>query len=348
MIKKRATAVMVCLGMMTGLMAGSIQTVQAQEDEREEITIAWVVDNVDISQRNLYDTAVDYANYLNDTRDDIHIELTLFDGTASVEKQISDIETAIAMGVDCISLASVEPEGIRPAAEAAMEAGIKVLNWRDEGDWCTVHFIAANEDKKGQAQRDWTRQYLEENPDAVLYAGLQYGATSHPNCFPRMQYMKDLEEEFPDRFQILVEQYSDWSTNTSMTMVEDWLQAYPQMNYIASASEEQMLGVIEAVKIHSSLDDFVLVTHNGEQTGIDMLKNGEVEMVVAQTFPIFAQGIIDYCVKMQMEDFTGSVDMSDYSIKVLTPENVADYEKLIQVDYYNNQYYEPILADSYK
>ena len=374
-MKKRMLALLSCVVMVVGLLAGcgsaeeaptgeaSTEEAPAAEASEEsavegetgvtgegpiEVTIGWVVDNVDISQRNMIDTAIAYADYLNDTRDDIHVEITVFDGQASVDKQISDIETAIAMNVDCIALSSVDPDGIKPIAEEALEAGIEVLNWRDAGDWCTVHYIAANEDKKGQAQRDWTRQYLIDNPDAVLYAGLQYGSTNHPNCFPRMEYMAELEEEFPDRFHILVEQYSDWSSNTSMSMVEDWLQAYPELNYIASASEEQMLGVIQAVKSQKSLDEVVLVAHNGEQTGIDMLKNGEIEMTVSQTQPIMVQGVVDYCLKMVLEGFTGNVDLSDMTIKTITLDNVAEYEQLMQVDYYTNEYYEPILKDSYK
>ena len=311
------------------------------------LKFAWLVDNIDISQQAQFDMAQAYVDYLNDTRDDIQIELVLFDGLTTVDKQIADMETAMAMGCDALMLSCVDPDGLRPIAEQAMAEDFKVLDWRDMGGICTVTYVAANEHKKGEEARDWTRQYLLDHPDAVLYAGLQQGSPNHPNCFPRMQYMYDLEKEFPDRFKILVEQYSDWSSNTSMAMAEDWLMAYPEMNFISSSSEEQMLGVIEALRGAGKLDDFTLITFNGEDTGCEMLKKGEIEMDIGQTLPIFMQGLVEYTIKMVMEDYTGSVDLSDLCIKTLTPENVEEYQEFIQLDFYNKKYMDSVIKDSY-
>ncbi len=321
----------------------------SDEIDKIELTFAWCTDNVDVSQQNYYDTAKAYVDYLNSVREDIHITMNMFDGQGSVEKQISDIETAVAMGVDAIILNCVDHEGVTPAVQADQSEGIPVLDrgLGTDGGVCTVYFIGADENIKGQYNYEWTKQYLEEHPDVVLYAGLQQGSTNHPNCFPRMKKMYDLAEEYPDRFIILTEQYGDWSTDTAMKMVEDWLQIYPQMNFISSSNEEQMLGVIEALRGANVLENYVLTAFNGEQAGVEMLKRGEIMMDVGSIMPIYVGLAIETTVKMVLEGQEGVVDVSDKTMYCVTQENVNEYEEMIRVDYQNINYFESTLKSFY-
>jgi ABC-type sugar transport system substrate-binding protein len=322
-------------------------TVSAGAD-RINLDFAWCTDNVDISQQAFYDTATAYVNYLNKTRDDLHIEMTLFDGQATVDKQISDIETAMAKGVDAIILSHVDADGLRPIALQAMEAGTPILDWRDMGKVCTITFITGNEHTKGQFSYQWTKEYLQSHPDVVFYAGLQQGSTNHPQCYPRMQYLYDLEREMPDRFKILIEANSDWSSDTSMRMVEDWLQVYPNMNFISSASEEQMLGVIEALRGSSLLDKYILTCFNGEQTGVDLLKANEIDLDVGVIQPLSMGLLIEYTIRMVLEDLKGDFDISDQSMFNVTQDNVAEYQERIVVDYDNLKYFESTLKPDYR
>ena len=96
------------------------------DDGRIIIRVADVLDNVDISMQGFIDAMNAYAEWLNAHRDDIYVELTHYDGQATVEKQISDIETAVAMGVNCMILHPVDNDGVYGATQEAMKAGVKV------------------------------------------------------------------------------------------------------------------------------------------------------------------------------------------------------------------------------
>jgi ABC-type sugar transport system substrate-binding protein len=321
-----------------------------EKDTGDKINLefAWCTDNVDISQQGFFDTASAYAAYLNKTRDDIHIELTLFDGQASVDKQISDIETAVAKKVSGIILSCVDPDGIAPAARQAMADGIPILDWRDMGDVCTVTFINGNEHTKGKFNYQWTKDYLLSHPDVVFYAGLQQGSTNHPQCYPRMQYMYDLEREMPDRFKILVEANSDWSADTSMRMVEDWLQIYKDMNFISSSSEEQMLGVVEALRGADLLDNFVLTAFNGEAPGVEMIEKSDLDLDVGVVMPLGMGLLMENAIRMVLEGYTGRIDISDQAMFNVDITNVAEYKQKIVVDYDNIHYFDSTLKPSYK
>lgn len=319
----------------------------AGNSEKRHLVYAWCVDNIDLSQQYFIDTIQAYADYLSRTRDDISVEVTLFDGLASVEKQISDIETAVAMGVDGIILSCVDPDGIRPAAEKAMAEGIEVVDWRNMGDVCTVTYVGADEQAKGRFSYEWTKQYLIDNPDVVLYAGLQQGSPNHPQTFPRMEYLEGLAEEMPDQFKVLVTQNSDWSAETSMKMVEDWLQAYPEMNFISSASEEQMMGCVEALRGEGVLEDFILTTHNGETPGVEMLEKKEIMLDVGVVNPVFCQLLLETAIRATLEGFTGHVDMSDQTMFTITQDNVEEYKEKLIADFDNGLPTETTLKDSY-
>lgn len=318
------------------------------EDGRYHLSFAWCVDNVDISQQGQFEIAEAYCEHLNTTRDDLKVELTLMNAESSVEKQISNIETAVAMQVDAIVLTCVDPVGIKDAALSAMNQGIPVIDWRDIGRVCTLTFNGGDESVKGKLAYEWTKEYLEEHPDVVFYAGLQYGATTQTAQFARMETIQKLEKEYPDRFHVLVSQYSDWSSDTSQKMVEDWLQAYPDMNFILTASDEQALGVVEALRGANKLDDFFVETFDGNTTGLNMLRNGDIEMDVGLVYPILIGSLVEYSIKAVLEGTTGYYDVSELTCFNVTQENLDEFEKMNTVDFENRTYFESVLKDSYK
>ncbi len=316
-----------------------------QVDGKIHLEIAYMVDVADTSMQTQFNVGKAYCDYLNDTRDDLDINLTMYDAKSSLETQISNFETCLTTGVDGIILSAVDSTAIAPYVEQAEAEGVPVLYWRNYGG--TVNFIGANETDWGEMNAQWVRDLLDANPDLVLNAGIEYGATTHPQCFPRLAALEKLPEEYPGRFNILVEQNGDWSQETCQKMVEDWLQAYPEMNFITTASELTMMGCVEALRGAGVLDDFVLTTFNGEQPGVDMLKAGEIDMVVGCATTAKSGLVIQTAILMILEDLTGDVDVSKQISQCITPENVEEYEKKLKVDFYNTTYFEDRLKPSY-
>ena len=179
---KRLMALLLTLLMIFSLAACSAKEQVSAEEKEEpakeantgepiELRFAWCVDVVDASQQQYYEYAEAYVEYLNTTRDDIHITLDLMNGESSVDKQIGDVETAIAMDVDAIILSCVDAVGLTPIAKDAMAAGIPVLDWRDMGDVCTVTIDVDLDISYGAFAAEWYKKYMDDNPDVVLNVG---------------------------------------------------------------------------------------------------------------------------------------------------------------------------------
>lgn len=314
--------------------------------EKKHLVFAWCVDNVDLSQQNFIDFAQSYIDYLNETRDDISIEIKIMDGQSNVDKQISDVETAVAMGVDGIILSCVDPAGLAPIAKTAMADGIPVLDWRDMGGICTVTFNLGNETAKGVAVADWLCKYLEENPEAELRIGSIWGATSHPNCFPRMSEAKAAAEKYPDRCKFVVDQYGDWGADSAMKITEDWLQAH-DLNCLLVANEEMMIGASEVLRSQGVLDDFVLITYNGETPGLEMIEKGTIDMDVGTLQSVGTPLLIEYAVNMVLDGLTGSYDVTSQLLSTVTKDNLEEYKSLLTDVDWSNPPFESTLKAEY-
>lgn len=360
---KRMICLFVILGLLASLVACSMAPTEAApeqsaqspaaeagaeqtSDEPIKLKFAYCVDGVDLAQQSNYDFAQGYVDYLNSVRKDLQIELVLMDGQSSVDKQIGDVDTAISMGVDGIILSCADPSGLTPITKEAMAAGIPVLDWRDMGDVCTITLDMGTEAGRGVAAYEWFCEYLESNPDVILNVGLQYGSAAQTAQIPRVSEIKKVAEEYPDRFNIVVEQYGDWGADTSMKMTEDWIQVY-DLNCIVTANEEMMVGASEALRGANVIDNFLLLCFNGDQTGIDMIKDGTIDVDVGKLMNVGMALLIEYAVNMTLDGLTGHYDVAGDVMYTITEENVDEYIAARAPDYAKGLF-KSTLKESYK
>lgn len=334
--------VAICLFVVTGCTStpapdnsGSVNPeTNSPSAEKKKVSIAVLLESIDVSYQEHYDQMKAYVDYYNSTNtDDIEISISLFDGQKSVDKQISDIETCIAMKIDAIVISAVDNIGIKPECLKAMEAGIKVIDWRNMGDMTVTLLSGGNEVTKGGMNYKWTKEYLEANPDVSFNACLLQGPVNVTVTLPRMEAMNPLAEEMPDRFKINSVQYGDWGTDSAIKIMEDWLQAFPDTNFVSVANEQMAMGVASVLKSAGLTDKVIVTTFNGEQLGLDLLEEGAISMTVGTILPLNMKLTIQACLAAVLDDFTGTVDAEDLLLYTVTRDNMEEYSKLIKCDY---------------
>ena len=82
--------------------AGDPEATGDDSGSKIHLEIAYMVDVVDTSMQTQFDVGKQYCDYLSNTRDDLDINLTMYDAKSSVETQISNFETCLTTGVDGI------------------------------------------------------------------------------------------------------------------------------------------------------------------------------------------------------------------------------------------------------
>lgn len=331
---KRVVAMVVSAFMLFSLAgcgagaSGSAQQSSQFETQEgvETILIGNALSNLDESNKRIVTGIEQYVEEYNATHDDSQIEVITTDAQSSMDKQLSDVESLITQGCDAIILSSVDTVGGAAAVEAIHNAGIISVDWRGtesdlidirSGDWEAIQI---------EISKNWLKNYLEENPDVVLNFGIILGAPAQADQLRRADFVRELAEEMPDRVKILDEKYGNWSTAESQTITEDWMQSLPEMNAICAASDDTALGAINVLSTLGRIDDFVVTSYDGTANGLNLVKDGKLDMTVRGDSEKMAATWAEVCVKAVKGEFTGDTIEYDPSVFVaVDSENVDEY-----------------------
>lgn len=266
---------MVLAGVMT---VGMGTTCYASE--KKTIDIAWCDDTRDSTRSLMLEACEKRIEEINAEREDVELVLTYYDAQASVDTQISNVETAALKQPDVFIFSCVDSQGSIPCLQIMKESGAKIIDIRDMGsDIPDVVFYGTDEETYKAATQDWIRTYLEENPDETLKAGLIYGKASQTLQLIRCDLMKELAEEMPDRIEIIAEAYGDWDTQKAMSIMEDWIQTYPDMNFVCAANDIMALGASNALVSAGKKED-VILTGIDLDGGPELIKEGKQDLDV--------------------------------------------------------------------
>lgn len=275
------------------------------EAEVRVIKIAWCDDTMDQTRAVMLDAAKERLEQINAEREDIKLELTYYDAQASVDKQISDVETALLGEPDIFIFSSVDAVGSVTSVQNIKDTGAMVLDIRDIGrpELVDCVFYGADEKTYAEATTNWLKDYLEKNPEEVLKVGLIYGAAAQTQQFARCDLVKELAEEMPDRVQILDEKYGDWDTQKAMNITEDWMQSQPDMNYICAANDIMALGASNALAAAQKKDDVLVTGVDVTEEGVARIKEGQMDCTVGAQLKDYGQ-MIDVCLGLVEGTYT--------------------------------------------
>lgn len=301
-------------------------TVVCAADGKREIKIAYSIDTIDETQQIAVDMAEKRVKELNEERDDIHLELTVYDAQNSVDKQITDVQTAIITQPDVLIFSAVDTVGSLPAAEAAKEAGILLIDRRPsdpEPEVYDVAFHANNEGPYTAATKSWIEDYLAANPETNLKIGLIYGNPAQTPQLARCDIVKELAAEMPDRIEIVAEGYGNWNTVEAQNLAQDWLLSRPGMNFIVCANDIMALGASNAVIGADMVGKVMISGYDLTDDGVQRIVEGTQTLDVGVNLKDTYQ-IIDVAVAMVLGEFKDSVYMMEPTYKI-DASNVQEY-----------------------
>ena len=300
---------------------------EAAEGEVKHYKWAYSFANMDENNMRTLRGLQSYMDELNATGE-YDIEFIYTDAQSQVDKQISDVESLIAQEPDLILVSAVDTVGSIPALEAVHNAGIIAVDDRGmDSDAKDLKWTGFDENTIGTLKAQAMRDYLEANPDVVLNVGCIYGLASQTEQLKRIQCILDLAEEMPDRIKILETQYCDWSTDRATSTVEDWLQRYPEMNAICTASDDMGLGACNALNAAGKTGWYVDAV-DGTQIGLQLAEDGTQYY---NTIAANQEEITRHMVDIFIQVMDGTYTEDEYicpaeCFTIVNPDTVADYE----------------------
>lgn len=315
--------------MLAGCSAGTAPSAAGSAaGEKKAISIAFSVDVLDDTQNAVLGFMKDRVASINAERKDVTVTLDVYDAQSSVDKQLSDVQTALIKKPDVLIFSAVDATGSLPAAKAAHDAGVKIIDVRPtepEADVFDVAFHGTDEAKYSGATVQWIKDYLAANPSATLNAGLIYGAPAQTAQLVRIEAIKDLAKQMPDRLKIVADGYGNWLTDTAQNMTQDWVQAHPDINYVACANDIMALGASNAVERAGRTGKVMISGYDLTDDGLKRISAGKQTLDVGVLLKDNAQRI-DVAVKLAMGEFTDK-SYSITPINAVTADNVAEFLK---------------------
>lgn len=345
-MKKRMLSIVLALGMAASLTAcgssdassdensavaeGSEVSAESESGEKRHVVLG--VSMADASDPNIQMVEESMEKMLPEFEEkyDCTAELIFTNAAYSVDTQIADVESLIEQECDAISIRSVDTT-TDTAFEKCNEAGIPVLDtWfgtqTDKAD--SVLFVIDNY-YIGELEAQWVIDYAESTGE-TLYVGNLDGISGAADTLRRTEAFVDTvnekyngAEDAP--VQILATQVTENNTQTTLEIVEDWMQTYPEMNCIIGYGDDVAMAAVNALKAaNKSMDDFVVVGVDGT-TWIDSVPD-EIDATVKMDFEEMARLEMEILFKLAYgEDASGYDEVDRSNIFVVDASNVDEY-----------------------
>lgn len=301
---------------------------ETTEGEQEEITgttedgeklIFGFANNNDI-----YPYCAKFRTYLKEAAEREGFEVLVTDAKGDVAVQNGNIDNFIVQGASVVSAISMDLDGSIPAVEAAKNAGIPYISFlasvRDEGNYDAYIYVGSENYDAGYLQGEYLCKVLPENAQ-ILYL------TDRPSDQQYVDRKEGLLAALADRedIEIVSEMNSQNKKDLGMSITEDWLQVYDEIQCIVGQNDDSVIGAIEALKAAGRLEGVITVGLDGSEDALALIQAGEMTMSVLQDAKGQAEAGVE--ILKQIRDGVDPATIEDIFVpfQAVTAENVVDY-----------------------
>lgn len=223
------------------------------------------------------------------------VELIFNNANQKQENQINAIRSFIAYQVDVIALAPIVEEGWENVLAEAREAGIPVLlsdryiNIADESLFSG--YIGSDFLEEGRAAGRFLLRKTQGRGSVrvVEIAGTEGSTPARQRAIGFRELLSGDE-----RFRIVYSVSGDFLRSRGKEHMRNILKTVEDIDVLYSHNDAMTLGAIEAIEEAGLVPgkDIVIITIDGEQGAIDLLKEGKINCVVECT-PLLGDMIMD-------------------------------------------------------
>lgn len=200
---------------------------------------------------------------IEEKADELGVDVVILDANNDSANQITQLENLIAQKVDALLVAAVDSDAIVPALDMAEEAGIPLVGVNmtintDEEYW----YVGPDDVLAGELEAQAAIDKIGGAGNVVILEG-PIGQSAQ---LDRMEGNQNVLAENPD-ITLLANQTANWSRDEAVSIMENWLQAYPDIDAVIAHNDEMALGAIQAIEAAGKMDQITV-------TGVDAIKDG--------------------------------------------------------------------------
>ena len=227
-------------------------------------------------------------------------QLVYTDAAGSAAKQVADVNSMIAQGVDAIFLAPREEKPLIPAIMNAKKAGIPIILLDRNVDQSLakagedyVTFIGSDFIEEGRRAGEWLTKTMNGKAKIIELQGTVGSSPANDRRDGFAAYIKDHAD-----MQIVASQSGDFARDKGRQVAETLLQAHPDANAIYAHNDEMAIGAIAAIEAAGKVPgkDIIIVSIDGTRDALQAIIEGKMGATV-ECSPFFGPAAFDTLVK---------------------------------------------------
>ncbi|MFC3210000.1 substrate-binding domain-containing protein [Planomicrobium okeanokoites] len=233
--------------------------------------------------------------------------------------QANDVDDLIAQGVDVIVMLPIESAALTPVGQKVKDAGIPlvIVDRELENDAATV-VVKGDNEGIGINAGEYFIEQLNGQGKIVEISGPPSSVTEQRGS----GFKEAIDGQ--DGMEIIASQSGDFSTEKSLEVMENILQANPEIDAVFTQDDGMALGVLQAIKEAGRTDiQFVTGAGGAKQVFEDIQNDG----LMSATF-LYSPTMVRDAVKIAGELAQGNEPEETMVIKEatqVTEENVDEY-----------------------
>lgn len=257
---------------------------------------------------------------IEEKAEELGVEVLINDAQKSADKQLQQVDTFIAQGVDAIIVNPVETEASSPAVERAKEAGIPVINVNGVTTAEPDVFVGSRDEESAEIAIEYIAEQLNGAGNFVMMHG-------HPGQaaeIKRTDGAKEALKNHPD-LKLIAEQTANWSRDEALTLMQNWLLAYDgQIDAVFAQNDEMGMGALQALE-NAGKTDITLISIDAIADALQAVKDGRLDATVFQNSVAQGGGAVEAAFKLINGE---TVEKETYiPFELVTQENVDNYLK---------------------
>lgn len=203
--------------------------------------------------------------------------LVTYDAGNNLEKQIAQIEDAVVSGVDAVILSPYDWKGIRPALETCQAKGVPVVVIDTkvfDGDLVAAQVVSDNY-LGGQLCAQALIDVLgEEFKVAILDLSTNMAVQDRTAGF------FSIVDNYPG-IEVVARQDGDGSVEAALPIMENMLQATPEIQAVFGTNDPAAIGCIAAIQ-SANRGDIKVVGIDGASDACELIRGGQLLGTAAQ------------------------------------------------------------------
>lgn len=187
-------------------------------------------------------------------------KLTIADGQASVNTQVSQVENFVTKQVDLLMISPFESAPLTPAVSNVLKKGIPVieLDRKTVGDDYTAFVGGDNRQIAKEAGQYAAKTLLPDGGEAAILEGL-------PSSSPAIERLEGFKEGIAEnqKIKLVAVQPVDWQEDKAVTVFGAMLQAHPDIRLVYTSNDLAAAGAYIAAKQAGKVDQVKIIGTDG-------------------------------------------------------------------------------------